>query len=250
MTGLLQGRTAIVTGAASRRGLGRATATLLAAHGARVAILDIDGEAAAAAASDLGDSHMGLACDVTDKDACAAAADTCLARWGQVDVLVNNAGVSEPLKLMEIAPHNYERVTGVNLGGTLFMSQAVVPAMRDRARGSIINIASVSGQRGGGIFGGPHYAAAKAGILGLTKAMARELAGDGVRVNAICPGLIDTDITTGMPDSQRRDLIAAIPMGRIGVPADVAGCVLFLASDLSAYCTGTEVDVNGGSHIH
>ncbi|MEM8663365.1 MAG: SDR family NAD(P)-dependent oxidoreductase, partial [Pseudomonadota bacterium] len=202
------------------------------------------------AAQDIGEGHIGLACDVTDPEACERAASACLDRWGHIDVLVNNAGVSEPLKLMDIAPKNYERVVGVNLGGTLYMSQAVVPAMRARGKGSIVNIASVSGQRGGGIFGGPHYSAAKAGIMGLTKAMARELAGEGVRVNAVCPGLIDTDITTGMADSQRQDLIASIPMGRIGVPDDVAGCVLFLASDLSAYCTGTEVDVNGGSHIH
>lgn len=250
MTRLLEGRTAIVTGAASPRGLGKATAKRLAEAGATVAILDLDADAAAGAAQDIGEGHMGLACDVTDPEACQRAASQCLDRWGHIDVLVNNAGISEPLKLMEIAPKNYERVAGVNLGGTLYMSQAVVPAMRARGKGSIVNMASVSGQRGGGIFGGPHYAAAKAGIMGLTKAMARELAGEGVRVNAVCPGLIDTDITTGMPNSQRQNLIASIPMGRIGVPDDVAGCVLFLACDLSAYCTGTEVDVNGGSHIH
>ena len=129
--------------------------------------------------------------------------------------------------------------------------QAVIPAMRAQKSGSIINLSSVSAQRGGGIFGGPHYSAAKAGVLGLTKAMARELAPDNVRVNAICPGFIATDITAGkLSEEKLAAVIAGIPMGRAGEASEVAGCALFLASDLSSYCTGTEVDVNGGSLIH
>jgi NAD(P)-dependent dehydrogenase (short-subunit alcohol dehydrogenase family) len=174
-----------------------------------------------------------------------------LAHFGQVDILVNNAGITQPLKMMEIEPQNYDAVLDVNLRGTLYMSQALIPHMRDRKTGSIINISSVSAQRGGGIFGGPHYSAAKAGILGLTKAMARELAPDGVRSNAICPGFIATDITGGKLTPDMMDMIlAGIPMGRPGTADDVAGCAVFLASDLSAYVTGSEVDVNGGSLIH
>ncbi|MBJ3764285.1 glucose 1-dehydrogenase [Maribius pontilimi] len=248
---LLDGRTAIITGAASQRGLGRATAELFAAHGARVAVLDLDLGAAEAAAAALGGGHMGLACDVTDKDQCDAAVARVLDAWGRIDVLVNNAGITQPLRILEIAPENYDAVLDVNLRGTLYMTQACIPAMRDAGSGSVVNMSSVSAQRGGGIFGGPHYSAAKAGILGLTKAMARELAPDGVRVNAICPGFIDTDITAGkLSDDQRAQVLAGIPMGRAGRASDVAGCALFLASDLSAYCTGTEVDVNGGSLIH
>ena len=135
--------------------------------------------------------------------------------------------------------------------GTLNMSQAVIPQMREQQSGSIINLSSVSAQRGGGIFGGPHYSAAKAGILGLTKAMARELAPDGIRSNAICPGFISTDITAGKLTQESLDnILAGIPMGRTGTTDDVAGCVLFLASTLSAYVTGSEIDVNGGSLIH
>ena len=249
--GLLGDRTAIVTGAASARGLGRATAALFAEHGATVAILDLDPAAAEARAAELGAGHVGLACDVTDKTACATAVETLLAQWGRIDVLVNNAGITQPLKIMEIAPENYDAVTDVNLRGTLYMSQAVIPSMIDRKSGAIVNLSSVSAQRGGGIFGGPHYSAAKAGILGLTKAMARELAPDGVRVNAICPGFIATDITAGkLTEEMRANVLAGIPMGRAGSASDVAGCALFLASDLSAYCTGTEVDVNGGALIH
>ncbi|SUB02099.1 3-oxoacyl-[acyl-carrier-protein] reductase FabG [Pannonibacter phragmitetus] len=249
--GLLKGRFAVITGAASPRGLGKATAQLFAEHGATVAILDLDAAAAEAAAADLGAGHVGLACNVTDKTACEAAVRELESRWGRVDVLVNNAGITQPLKIMDIAPQNYDAVLDVNLRGTLYMSQAVIPGMRARKSGSIVNLSSVSAQRGGGIFGGPHYSAAKAGILGLTKAMARELAPDTIRVNAICPGFIATDITAGKLTPDMKEMIlAGIPMGRAGTASDVAGCALFLASDLAAYCTGTEVDVNGGSLIH
>jgi NAD(P)-dependent dehydrogenase (short-subunit alcohol dehydrogenase family) len=249
--GLLDGRTAIITGAASPRGLGKATAKLFAEHGARIAILDLNGDQAAEAAADLGAGHIGLACNVTDKAACDAAAAAVIAAWGRIDVLVNNAGITQPLKIMDIGPANYDAVLDVNLRGTLYMTQAVIPQMRDQKSGCVVNLSSVSAQRGGGIFGGPHYSAAKAGVLGLTKAMARELAPANVRVNAICPGFIATDITAGkLTPEMMTTILDGIPMGRAGDARDVAGCALFLASDLSAYCTGTEVDVNGGSLIH
>ena len=249
--GLLEGRIAIVTGAASPRGLGKATAKLFAEHGAKVAILDLNADQAAEAAADLGADHLGLACNVTDKAACEAAAAAVIAKWGRIDVLVNNAGITQPLKIMEIGPANYDAVLDVNLRGTLYMTQAVIPQMRGQKSGSVVNLSSVSAQRGGGIFGGPHYSAAKAGVLGLTKAMARELAPANVRVNAICPGFIATDITAGkLTPQMMTTILDGIPMGRAGEAADVAGCALFLASDLAVYGTGTEVDVNGGSLIH
>jgi NAD(P)-dependent dehydrogenase (short-subunit alcohol dehydrogenase family) len=251
---LLEGRTAIVTGAASERGLGRATARLFAEHGARVAVLDLEEAAAARAAAALpGSGHLGLACDVTDRTRCLAVATLLIERMGHIDVLVNNAGISQPLKLMEISAQSYDAVLDVNLRGTLNMTQAVVPHMRHRKSGSIINMSSVSAQRGGGIFGGPHYSAAKGGVLGLTKAAARELAPDGIRVNAICPSLIDTDIVRSAPGwtkEREAEVMRSIPMGRAGKAHEVAGCCLFLASDLASYVTGSEIDVNGGSHIH
>ncbi len=249
--GLLEGKFAVITGAASPRGLGKATAKLFVEHGATVAILDLDAAQSEAAAADLGADHVGMACNVTNKAQVQQVMDALIAKWGQIDILVNNAGITQPLKFLEIEPENYEAVTDVSLRGTLYCSQAVVPHMRARKSGSIINLSSVSAQRGGGIFGGPHYSAAKAGILGLTKASARELAPDNVRVNAICPGFIATDITQGkLTPEMKAQVLAGIPMGRAGEASDVAGCALFLASDLSAYCTGTEVDVNGGSLIH
>ncbi|MCL8000457.1 SDR family oxidoreductase [Brucella sp. 21LCYQ03] len=250
-TALLEGKFAVITGAASQRGLGKATAKLFVQHGATVAILDLDESAAQAAAADLGSQHVGMACNVTDLDAVQKVINALVAKWGQIDILVNNAGITQPLKIMEIGAKNYDAVLDVNLRGTLYCSQAVIPHMRKRMQGKIVNMSSVSAQRGGGIFGGPHYSAAKAGVLGLTKAMARELAPANVRVNAICPGFIATDITAGMltPD-KLEEIKLGIPMGRPGTADDVAGCALFLASDLSAYVTGSEVDVNGGSLIH
>ncbi|EDQ32549.1 Dehydrogenase with different specificity [Hoeflea phototrophica DFL-43] len=248
---LLDGQIAIITGAASPRGLGKATAQLFADHGARVVILDLDAAQAEDTAADIGEGHIGLACDVTRKADCEAAVAVVLEAYGQIDILVNNAGITQPLKIMDITHEDYDAVLDVNLLGTLNMSQTVIPHMRERKTGKLINMSSVSAQRGGGIFGGPHYSAAKAGILGLTKAMARELAPDGIRSNAICPGFIATDITAGKLTPDMMDqILAGIPMGRAGEASDVAGCALFLASDLSAYVTGSELDVNGGSLIH
>ena len=248
---MLDGKVAAISGAASKRGIGLATARAMAARGAKVAILDLDESAASAAAESLGKSHLGLACDVIDPQACRAAAETIAERLGPIDILVNNAGITQPLKLLDIAPGDYDAVTGVNLRGTLQLSQAVVPAMKDRKAGTIICVSSVSAQRGGGIFGGPHYSAAKAGILGLMRAMARELGPHGIRVNAVTPGLIETDITGGLLTAERKtEILKGIPLGRIGRPEDVADICLFLASDLAAYVTGATIDVNGGMHIH
>jgi NAD(P)-dependent dehydrogenase (short-subunit alcohol dehydrogenase family) len=249
--GLLEGQFAVITGAASPRGLGKATAQLFAEHGATIAVLDLDETAAQSAAGDLGPQHIGMVCNVTDKLACEGAVRTLIELWGRVDILVNNAGITQPLKIMDVAPANYDAVLDVNLRGTLYMSQAMIPLMRRQNSGSIVNISSVSAQRDGGVFGGPHYSAAKAGVLGLTKAMARELAPDNVRVNAICPGFIGTDITAGkLTEEMRANVLAGIPLGRAGEAREVAGCCLFLASNLSSYVTGSEVDVNGGSLIH
>jgi len=248
---LLLDKVAIVTGAASARGIGRAAATLFAQHGARVAILDVNAEGARDTAASLGTGNGGYAVNVTSKSGCRRAVEEILAAFGRIDILFNNAGITQPIRFLEIEPDNWDAVLDVNMRGTLYMSQSVIPLMRERRSGSIINMSSVSALRGGGIFGGPHYSAAKAGILGLTKAMAREFAADNVRVNAICPSLIDTDITAGMMTPERREMInAQIPMGRAGRAEEVAGCALFLASDLSSYVTGAEIDVNGGSHIH
>jgi NAD(P)-dependent dehydrogenase (short-subunit alcohol dehydrogenase family) len=248
---LLSGKTAIISGAAGPRGIGFAAARLFAEQGARVAIFDIDQKAAEAAAQGLGSDHLGLGCDVTDPAACKKAAAEAIDRFGNIDVLINNAGITQPVKFMEIDQVSWRRIIDVNLTGVLNLSQAVVPHMRERKSGSIACMSSVSAQRGGGIFGGPHYSAAKAGVLGLAKAMARELGPDNIRVNCVTPGLIQTDITGGkLTDEMKSEIMKGIPLGRLGTAEDVARIYLFLASDLSSYTTGAVIDVNGGMLIH
>ena len=248
---LLANKTAIISGAASVRGIGRATAKLFAENGARVAILDLDAAGAEQAAKELGKQHVGLGCDVADLNSCRQAAEKAVAAFGTIDILINNAGITQPLKVMEIEPTNWQRVVDVNLTGVLYLSQAVIPHMRARKQGSIACMSSVSAQRGGGIFGGPHYSAAKAGVLGLAKAMARELGPDGIRVNCVTPGLIQTDITGDkLTPAMKAEIIKGIPLNRLGEAKDVANIYLFLASDLSAYVTGAVIDVNGGMLIH
>ncbi len=249
---LLKGRTAIITGAAKARGLGLATAQLFAEHGAKVAVLDLDAETAREAAKSLkGRGHIGIKCDVSKQRDCEKAVERALKRFGHIDVLVNNAGVNSPARFMEIDKKEYDRVFDINLRGAFQMCQSVVPHMRERKSGSIVNVASVAGQRGGGVFGGSHYSASKAGVIGFSKALARELAPENVRVNAICPSFFDTDIMGDLRTDKLIDgIVSGIPMGRDGRPEEFAGCALFLASDLSSYVTGTELDVNGGSHIH
>ena len=247
---LLNNKVAIITGGAGVNGLGFATARMMAAQGARVAILDLERANPASVAATLGNQHMGVVADVTDKASCEAAVKSVLAKMGQVDILFNNAGITQPRKVMDITAADYDAVMDVSLRGMLYMSQAVLPHMRERKQGSIINTSSVSAQRGGGILGGPHYSAAKAGVLGLARAMARECGVDNIRVNCVTPGLIETDINKGLiPDDRMADILSNIPLNRIGEPNDVAGCVVFLASDLSKYCTGVTLDVNGGLYV-
>ena len=248
---LLKDKVAVITGGAGVNGLGYATARQMAAQGAKVVILDLARAEPGSAAARLGEGHLGLVADVTDKASCEAAAAEVLKTHGRIDILVNNAGITQPVKTLEITGADYDRILDVSLRGTLYMSQAVIPAMRSRKSGAICCVSSVSAQRGGGILGGPHYSAAKAGVLGLARAMAREFGIDGIRVNCVTPGLIATDINKGLiPEDKMKSILEGIPLNRIGQPDDVAGCLVFLASDLSKYLTGVTLDVNGGMLIH
>jgi NAD(P)-dependent dehydrogenase (short-subunit alcohol dehydrogenase family) len=248
---LLKNKVAVVTGGAGLNGLGFASARMMAAQGAKVAIIDLAGADPAAAAARLGAEHFGVVGDVTDKSSCDAAVKAIVAKFGRIDILLNNAGITQPRKLLDITGADYDAVLNVSLRGTLYMSQVVLPTMLAQKSGSIVCISSVSAQRGGGILGGPHYSAAKAGVLGLARAMARDYGAQGVRVNCITPGLIATDINKGkIPADRMAGILEAIPLNRIGEPNDVAGAVVFLASDLSKYITGVTLDVNGGMLIH
>lgn len=247
---LLQGKVALITGAASERGIGRATAEIFAQQGAKVIIVDLDLAQSQNAAKALGEGHLGLAANVANEEQVKVAVEQALQHYGKIDILINNAGITQPVKTLDIQRNDYDRILDVSLRGTLIMSQAVIPSMKANGGGSIVCLSSVSAQRGGGIFGGPHYSAAKAGVLGLAKAMAREFGGDQIRVNSLTRSN-QTDITGGlMNDDRRHDILAGIPLGRLGKAQDVANAALFLASDLSAYLTGVTLDVNGGMLIH
>jgi len=246
---LLKNKVAIITGAGNTQGIGFAAAKLFVAHGARVALLDLDETATAAAAKLLGENAIGISVDVRSAEACVQAVKDVQAHWGEIHILLNNAGVLGAQRIMQITRENYDAVLEVNLRGTLHMSQACIPILRPDA--AIICIASIAAQRGGGLLGGAHYAASKGGILGLMRAMARELGPAGIRVNAVNPGVILTPINKDVFDDAIRDqLTGQVPLGRLGQPEDVAGSCLFLASPLSSYITGASIDVNGGIHIH
>lgn len=252
---LLRDKVAVVTGAASAAGIGRATARRFVAEGARVALLDLAESDPAAAAAELGGDHAGYACDVRDGDACRATLEKIVARFGALDILVGNAGVVFGTPLAEIAPAEYDLVMDVNLRGNFQMAQAAAPymkapAVKARGGGAIVLVSSIAGQVGGGLFGRAHYAAAKAGLFGLAKALARELAADGIRANAVAPGVIDNDFTRGrMTAADKARIAGTVPLGRLGTAEDVAGACLYLASGLSAYVTGSVLSVNGGLHM-
>ena len=247
---LLKDKVAVITGAASEWGIGRAAARLFAAEGARVAILDLAEQEPEAAANDLGAEHFGMVCDVRDRAACLEAAEQVATGFGGLDILVGNAGVVFGTPIAEIEPEEYDHVMDVNLRGNFHMAQAALPYIKAR-RGTMVFVSSIAGQVGGGLFGRSHYAAAKSGIFGLAKALARELASEGVRVNAVAPGVIDNDFTQGRmrPDDKAR-IAKTVPLGRLGTSEEVAKACLYLASDLSSYVTGQVLSVNGGLHMY
>jgi NAD(P)-dependent dehydrogenase (short-subunit alcohol dehydrogenase family) len=248
---LLEGKRTIVTGSGSADGIGFAVARLFAEHGARVALLDIDGDAVKERARVLGGDHLARRTDVTDAEDCRIGADAAAEAFGGIDILVNNAGIVYGTPVMDVTSAEYDEVLGVNLKGTFQMAQAVIPHMRRSGAGNIVCMSSIAGQSGGGVFGRSHYAAAKAGIMGLAKGLARELAADGIRVNAVAPGPIDNDFTKGRMTREIKDRIAeTIPLGRLGRSDEVAGVCLFLASELSSFVTGAVIDANGGLLIH
>jgi 2-hydroxycyclohexanecarboxyl-CoA dehydrogenase len=248
-------RTAIITGAGSLRGIGRATAHALAAAGWQVAILDIDEASAKDTADTVADKHgvdtVGLRCDVVDADNVDTAVSTVESSLPPIGALVNNAGITSPIRFLDVSDAEWDRIFEVNVRGSYLMTKRVASGMADRGFGRIVNLSSVSAERGGGVFGGVAYSAAKAALLGFSRALARELGPSGVTVNAVAPGLVDTDITAGELSAERKSAIVAdIPMGRTGTVEDVAEVIEFLCRPKSGYITGATYDINGGSHIH
>jgi 3-oxoacyl-[acyl-carrier protein] reductase len=242
---MLTGRTAVITGGA--QGIGLAIARRFADNGARIVIGDLDETKAKEAAAALNIDAIGVGGDVASEADVTALLVAATAAFETVDVMVNNAGITRDATMRKMTEEQFDQVIAVHLKGTWNGTRKAAGIMREQQHGAIINISSISGKVG--LIGQTNYSAAKAGIVGLTKAAAKEVAHLGVRINAIQPGLIRSAMTEAMPQEIWDAKLAEVPMGRAGEPSEVASVALFLASDLSSYMTGIVLEVTGGRHI-
>lgn len=245
MTIDLSGQAALVTGGS--RGIGLAIAQALHSAGARVAIAARDLDRAQQAARGLGDGAVAVACDVADIGQVERAQAEAEAAVGGISILVNNAGLTRDNILMRLGDDEWDAVLDANLKGAFHTTRACIKGMMKRRQGRIINITSIVGLTGNK--GQANYAASKAGLVGFTKSVAREYASRGITANCVAPGYIETDMTNALPEAARKALLDSIALGRLGQPGDVAGAVLFLASDLASYVTGQVLVVDGGMVI-
>ena len=245
----LKNRTAFVTGAGSLRGIGRTIAHVLAAQGAAVAVADIEIAGAEQVVQELragGCAARAYRLDVSNEAMVTAVFEEAVRDFGGLHILVNNAGATQKVRVADMRLADWERIMRINATGAFLCSREALKYMNGWGR--IVSLSSVSAKRGGGVFGGAHYAAAKAAILGFSKALAREVS--GITVNCVTPGLILTDIRGGVePEDEQRRISKDFPVPRLGTPADVAAAVCFLCSDEAGYITGEEIDVNGGTHM-
>jgi 3-oxoacyl-[acyl-carrier protein] reductase len=244
----LEGRTALVTGAS--QGIGRACAIELAKAGAKVALAARNeqklGEVAAEIAAAGGTAHA-FAIDIASEDSIKAGAKAALVHFGSVEILVNNAGITKDGLMLRMKRADWDAVLSTNLTGSFLLTQALVSSMLKARWGRIINVSSVVGETGQA--GQANYAASKAGLIGLTKSLARELASRGITANAVAPGYIETAMTAVLEDKQREHMLTQIPLARAGTDQDIANAVRFLASNEAAYITGHVLDVNGGMYM-
>lgn len=247
-------RTAVLTGAASPRGIGRATAEMLASAGWSVAILDIDGDAATKAAEEIADVYgvkaLGAGADVSDPAAVDAAIDEVERTMPPIVALANLAGISSPTEFMDETVETWERVFKINMTGTFVVTQRVLRGMIERRLGRVVSVSSISAQRGGGTYSKVAYSASKAAIIGFTRALAREMGRHGITVNCVAPGPVDTDIMGGTLTEERKAAMSAdILVGRVGTVRDIAALMVFLMGEDAGYITAATYDINGGLQI-
>jgi 3-oxoacyl-[acyl-carrier protein] reductase len=241
----LKGKVSIVTGGG--QGIGKAIVRKLAEHGSAVVVVDVNLDQANGTAEEmraLGVAALALRVDVSDHAAAAAAVKAVVAQMGRVDILVNNAGITRDGLLMRMKPEDFDLVISINLKGTFNFTAAVLPALLKQRSGRIVNVASIMGLVGNP--GQANYSASKAGVIGLTRTTAKEVASRGVTVNAVAPGFIETAMTQKLPETVRAEILKKVPLGAVGTPEDVANGVLFLASDLASYITGHVLVIDGG----
>lgn len=246
------GQVVIVTGSGSPKGIGKTIAHTFAKQKAAVVVADMNETGVkdtVASIQAMGGEAMGVVVNITDKDSVEAMTKAILDKYGRIDVLVNNAGISQKVTVEDMTLEDMKRIFEVNMFGLFLCTQACMKVMRAQKYGRIVNLSSVSGKRGGGIFGGAHYSASKAAVLAFSKNLSREISAEGVTVNSVCPGLINTEIWKSLPKEDADKVIDGIPMGRPGETQEVANAIVFLASKEASYITGEEIDINGGSHM-
>lgn len=254
----LENKVCIITGAASLRSIGYGTAELFAAHGAKLVILDVAmNDQIAYDLRNHIETQIGkkteiicFKCDIRNTDDCEQVIEKAMVHFGTIDCLVNCAGIVKSEGMLSITEQDYDLIMDVNLKGTFNICKSVLKVFAEKQSGVIVNLASLAGQRGGGLVGGSHYAASKGGVISLTRSIAREFAPMNIRANVVCPAMIETSMLDGLSEEQLDNVIAGIPLKRVGKTSELAGVCLFLASDLSGFVTGATLDVNGGIHIH
>lgn len=242
----------LITGAGSPNGMGRIFAKDFASQGAKVVICDINQAGVDANVKELTDAGydaFGFAGNLCDEDTVKALVAAVMEHYGRIDVLINNAGISQKVTVADMTLDDIKRIFNVNMFGLFLLTREVCEVMKKQNYGRIVHLSSVSGKRGGGVFGGAHYSASKAAVLGFSKNLAREVSQYGITTNCVAPGLINTHIWKSMPAEQAQKVIDTIPMGRAGEPEEVSAAVVFLASKEASYITGEEIDINGGSHM-
>ncbi|MCF8326090.1 MAG: SDR family oxidoreductase [Leadbetterella sp.] len=254
----LENKVCVITGAASIRSIGYGTAELFAAHGAKLVILDLamNDQIAQDLINHI-ETQIGkkieiicLQCDIRNTIECENAIQNAVSHFSTIDCLVNCAGIVKSEGMLSITEADYDLIMDVNLKGTFNICKSVLKVFAEKQSGVIVNLASLAGQRGGGLVGGSHYAASKGGVISLTRSIAREFASMNIRANVICPAMIETPMLDGLNQEQLDNVIAGIPLKRVGKTSELAGACLFLSSDLSGFVTGATIDVNGGIHIH